>query len=178
MNRFTLKVYTDGACKVNPGRGGWGVVYYLKRSNITISVHNFGGKMKTTNQEMELTAFLEALKLSPKNSDLLIHIDSKYVLNSLIKGNEGYIECKKRKMGNDVDPIFTGWLNAWIKNGWKKKDGKTISHEKLWKDVVCQCKNHLQYGSTIKCIWVKGHSGNKGNDMADILANLGVPKRN
>jgi ribonuclease HI len=183
MQRLKISAYTDGACKVNPGRGGWGFTYSFEVSKgIEMEWTRCGGKMQTTNNEMELTAFLELLRTAPKDSDLTIHSDSKYVLECLNKNwkDEEIIFRKRRlsKKKNEGEVVFTGWVQNWMNNGWKKKDKKPIANLKLWKETVEECKTHLFAGSTIRCIWVKGHSGNKGNDMADKLANIGVPKRN
>ena len=180
--RLKIVAYTDGACKVNPGRGGWGFTYSFKLNDkVEMEWARCGGKMKTTNNEMELTAFIEFLKTAPKNSDITVYSDSKYVLNGLNKNWKcEEIVFKRRKLSKNKEEgevVFTGWLNNWIKNGWKKKGGP-ILNLKLWKVLVEECKAHLRSGSTINCIWVKGHSKNKGNDLADKLANIGVPKRN
>lgn len=185
MKRLQIKAYCDGACKGNPGRGGWGVVYYLDLGDgHTAQWSTYGGKKRTTNNEMELTAFLETLKLCPTGADITIHSDSReYVLKSVIKGGEsghiGFVrrklsKCKTREERGEV--VFTGYLDFWIQNEWKKKDKKPVKNLELWKKVVDECRRHLSEGSTLQCIWVKGHNGCEGNEVADNLANLGVPK--
>jgi ribonuclease HI len=184
MKRLQIKAYCDGACKGNPGRGGWGVVYYLDlglRSPAQWSA--YGGKRMATNNEMELTAFLEVLKLCPTGADIIIHPDSEYVLKAIIKGGKsGDIGFVRRKLSKGTERaekgevVFTGYLDYWIRNGWKKKDKKPVKNLELWKRVVEECYRHLLEGSTLKCIWVKGHAGCEGNEVADNLANLGVPK--
>ena len=139
----------------------------------------YGGKTVTTNNEMELTAFLEVLKLCPSGADITIYPDSEYVTKALVKGGkEGDICFLKRKLGRGMqgDVVFTGYLGCWIPNGWKKKDKNPVKNLELWKCVVEECKRHLSEGSTLKCVWVKGHGTCEGNNVADKLANLGVPK--
>lgn len=161
----SLKVYTDGACKGNPGVGGWGVVAYDDK----FIWSSYGGKRKTTNQEMELQAMNQALRICPVGYEIEIVADTMYVLQGLVAGGKnGVIENKNGKV------YFSGWVGAWRAKGWVKSDGGAIKHLALWKEIVERCENHIKNGSTLALSWIKGHSGNEGNDKADELANLGV----
>jgi len=137
-----VQIYTDGACRGNPGIGGWGASlnYNGKRKEI------YGGEPETTNNRMEMTAVIEALKALKEPSDLTINSDSKYVLNGI---NE--------------------WLPNWKKRNWKTASRKPVKNVDLW-----QALDALTQAHTIEWVWVKGHSGNLGNDRADELANMGI----
>jgi len=172
MRRATLTGFSDGACKGNPGPGGWGIVMIVENEKAEVRWTKYGGSKHTTNQEMELRAFYEMLVMMPKNNDIVIYTDSTYVLKPLINGKFGCITA-----GPGRKAVFSGYMSKWITNGWKKVDGGKISHLDLWKSVVSECQGHISQGSTLKLEWVKGHSGVEGNELADQLANLGVPKR-
>ena len=170
--RRVLTGFSDGACKGNPGPGGWGIVMITENEKVEVRWTKYGGSKHTTNQEMELCAFYEMLSLMPKNNDITIYTDSMYVLKPLINGKFGCIAA-----GPGRKAVFSGYMSKWIANGWKKVDGGKISHINLWKCVVAECQLHIYQGSSLKLEWVKGHSGVEGNELADQLANLGVPKR-
>ena len=164
----SLKVYTDGACKGNPGIGGWGVVIYDDNFVWT----SCGGKKKTTNQEMELQAVNQALRICPEGCDIEIIADTMYVLQGLVSGGKsGTIERNKNGKIH-----FSGWTGAWRAKGWVKADGGAIKHLELWKEIVQRCETHVEMGSKLTLTWIKGHSGDKENDKADELANLGIKK--
>lgn len=167
--------YSDGACKLNPGRGGWGSVMVIEFDDRPdMQYVSYGGKYKTTNQEMELTGFLNAIKMIPKTESKITPIvfaDSTYVLKGFtISGKDGDVKYINGKCS------FTGWVSNWMKNGWKKKNGDSVKHSELWKNIADELNDRVQYYGTIKLKWVKGHSGNRGNELADLLANEGVPK--
>jgi ribonuclease HI len=142
MLKKSVQIYTDGACRGNPGIGGWGASlnYNGKRKEI------YGGEPETTNNRMEMTAVIEALKALKEPSYLIINSDSKYVLNGI---NE--------------------WLPNWKKRNWKTASRKPVKNVDLW-----QALDALTQAHTIEWVWVKGHSGNLGNDRADELANMGI----
>ena len=136
---MTINIYTDGACSGNPGIGGWGVVILIDKKN-PISLH--GGSMNTTNNQMELTAAIEALRYFTKKSIINLYTDSKYV-----------------KQG------IESWIINWKKNGWKTVSKKPVKNKELWIALNNQIKQH-----TVHWQWVKGHAGHKHNEIADYLA--------
>ena len=137
-----IKIYTDGACRGNPGRGGWGVFIMNGKDSKKI----YGGKIETTNNEMELTAAIKGLESFKSSSDLDLYTDSKYVMDGINK-----------------------WIHTWKKNGWKTANRKPVKRSNLWMEL-----DKLNNFHDVKWYWVKGHSGDMGNDMADELANQGI----
>ena len=141
-------VYTDGACSNNQAAGGqpggWGAVFL---NGVKLS----GGDTATTNNRMELTAVIEALKATPVESEVEIYSDSAYVINAFEKN----------------------WIPNWIKRGWKTSQGKPVENQDLWKNLIPLVKER-------KIIWrkVKGHSGDKWNEIADQLAVSAIPRGN
>lgn len=142
MLKKSVQIYTDGACRGNPGVGGWGASLQYNGTKKEI----YGGELETTNNRMELTAVIEALKLLKEPAELTINSDSKYVLSGI---NE--------------------WLPNWKKRNWKTASRKPVKNVDLWQQLDALAQPH-----TIKWVWVKGHSGNVGNDRADELANMGI----
>ena len=141
-NKPTVTIYTDGACKGNPGLGGWGAVL---RSGET-EKYLKGGEKNTTNNRMEMTAVIEALKALKTNCLVELFTDSQYV-------NRGVNE----------------WLQNWKKSGWKTASKAPVKNVDLWQQLDELINLH-----EIHWHWVKGHSGDPGNDLADELANLGA----
>lgn len=132
-----IRLYTDGACFPNPGQGGWAWTDLKGRENS-------GGLSNTTNQVMELTAVVDALKSwHSSNEKIIIITDSMYV----IKG-------------------ATEWSNTWQKNGWKNSKNQPVANMALWKELL----KHINVNVSFQ--WVKGHSGNAGNEEADRLATV------
>lgn len=171
--RLSFLAFTDGACKHNPGPGGWGITYMHRIKDVKIYWSDNGGKKHTTNSEMELTAMKKLLDFVPKGHDYLIHVDSHYVLHSIIKGNDGSVALK-----NNI-PYFSGWMGNWIKNNWKTKAGER-AYKKEWQDIIKNIDIHLKAGSTLNFKWVKSHQKGYtddiiGNNYADELANQGIP---
>jgi ribonuclease HI len=136
-------IYTDGACSGNPGPGGWGVVIFdnnNKQKNIS------GSEKNTTNNRMELSAAIMALKKIKTNSEVTIYTDSTYVKNGI-----------------------TEWVLKWKENGWKNSNKKPVKNKDLWVKLVNLCeKNRISWK------WVKGHSTNKYNNLADTLATQAI----
>ncbi|MCZ8015795.1 MAG: ribonuclease HI [Limnobacter sp.] len=137
-------MYADGACKGNPGPGGWGV--YLQSGEHAKEL--CGGELNTTNNRMELTAVIEGLNALKKRCSIDVYTDSQYV-------RKGVLE----------------WMPKWKLNGWKTSDKKPVKNSDLWQTLDEASVRHL-----VRWHWVKGHSGNPGNEKADALANLGVEK--
>ena len=137
-----INIYTDGACKGNPGPGGWGAI--LEYGDYKKEI--YGGHILTTNNIMELTAVIEALKLIKKKSLIHITTDSKYVKNGI-----------------------SDWINNWKLKGWKTASKKPVKNKELWVALDQLTNQH-----SIKWVWVKGHSGHIGNERADLLANKGI----
>jgi ribonuclease HI len=134
--------YTDGACRGNPGPGGWGVS--LRYGNHEKEL--CGGESPTTNNRMELMAAISALESLRETCSITLHTDSKYVLQGL-----------------------TEWLPGWKKRGWKTADKKPVKNQDLWERLDAAAARHQ-----IDWKWVKGHSGDPGNENADRLANKGL----
>ena len=134
-----ITIYTDGACSGNPGIGGWGVVI-LEKNKDEIMLN--GGHNNTTNNRMELTAAIEALKYFQNKKDITLITDSKYV-----------------KDGIQL------WIKNWKKNGWKTAAKKQVKNKELWMNLDVLIAKH-----NINWKWVKGHAGNIHNEKADYLA--------
>ena len=134
-----ITIYTDGACSGNPGPGGWGAILMYKDVKKEIS----GGKKDTTNNVMELTAVIEALKLVKFPCKISIYSDSAYVVNAFLQG----------------------WIYNWLKKGWRTADGSLVKNKELWEELYNFTKTH-----DITFIKVKGHSDNEFNNRCDELA--------
>ena len=134
-----ITIYTDGACSGNPGVGGWGVVIIEDNKN---EFFLNGGDMNTTNNKMELTAAIQALKAIEKKSAITLITDSKYVKDGI-----------------------QSWIQNWKKNGWKTASKKPVKNKELWIELDELIARH-----NITWEWVKGHAGNAHNEKADYLA--------
>jgi len=134
-----VTIYTDGACSGNPGKGGWGAVLIYGEIEKQIS----GASENTTNNQMELTAPIEALKLLKKPCNVKLYSDSAYLIN-------GFTE---------------GWIYNWQKNGWKTANKKDVKNKELWVQIYEFTLIH-----NIEWIKVKGHADNKYNNICDKLA--------
>ena len=133
-----IKIYTDGSCLENPGKGGWAAIIFMNNEKIIIS----GCKKNTTNNQMELMAAIEALKKIPKDQEVQMFTDSKYV-----------------KMG------ITEWIKKWSQNDWKTSSKQRVKNIELWKELNDISKKHK-----IEWHWVKAHAGNPNNEEVDELA--------
>lgn len=141
-DRPIVVIYTDGACKGNPGPGGWGVW-------LSSGVHEkelYGGEVLTTNQRMELTAAIKALTALTKPSSVVLYTDSRYVMGGI-----------------------TSWITGWKRNGWKTSAKQPVKNADLWQALDAARGRH-----DVEWRWVKGHSGDLGNERADALANAGA----
>jgi len=137
-----IVIYTDGACKGNPGPGGWGAVL---RSGVH-EKHIHGGAKLTTNNRMEISAVIHALKALKQTSSVELWTDSQYVQKGV-----------------------TEWLEGWKKRGWKTASKGPVKNADLWQELDALLPNHQ-----ISWHWVRGHNGHPGNELADMLANRGV----
>jgi len=134
-----FKIYTDGACSGNPGKGGWAaIILDSKLNQISIS----GSENKTTNNRMELTAPIMALKKIKEKSEIEFFTDSKYVKDGI-----------------------TVWIKNWKQNNWKSSNKKPVKNKDLWIKLDNSCQKHK-----VSWKWIKAHAGNKFNNLVDELA--------
>ncbi len=139
-----IEIFTDGACRGNPGPGGWGALIRLKGQPST-EKSLCGGAENTTNNKMELQAAIEGLKALKESCEVTLYTDSKYVLQGI-----------------------TEWLPGWKAKGWKTAAKKPVKNVEFWQALDEQVQRHK-----INWQWVKGHSGHRENEIADQLANQG-----
>ena len=139
-----IEIYTDGACKGNPGPGGWGVL--LKSAGTEKEL--FGGELATTNNRMELMAVIQALSALKRPCEVTLFLDSQYVLKGI-----------------------TEWLPGWKAKGWRTASKQPVKNVELWQQLDALVQ---QGGHRIDWRWVRGHNGDPGNERADALANRGV----
>ena len=137
----SYEVFTDGACKGNPGKGGWGV--YIRFPDGNESEH-FGGDEFTTNNQMELRAAIEGIRLCGQNPCIL-YTDSEYVMKGI-----------------------TEWMPNWKSRGWRTAANKPVKNKELWQEL-----DALVQITPVVWKWVRGHAGHPGNERADMLANRG-----
>ena len=137
-----VHIFTDGACKGNPGPGGWGAI--MKYGDHVKELNGYSSK--TTNNIMEITAVIEALKSLTRPCDIILTTDSNYVKNGI-----------------------TQWIHNWKKKGWKTANKKPVKNKECWLQLDVEVQRHQ-----IEWKWVKGHSGHPENERADELANEAV----
>ena len=137
-----LEIYTDGACKGNPGVGGWGAILRFGDREKEI----FGGTANTTNNRMEMTAVIEALRSLSRPCEAIVFTDSSYVQKGISE-----------------------WIHGWKRNGWRTSDKKPVKNADLWQEL-----DQLAAGHKVEWRWVRGHAGHPENERADQLANRGV----
>lgn len=150
----SVEIFTDGACKGNPGTGGWGAwiihgsleQWIAAGRPVAKTKSLFGGEMATTNNRMELLAVIEALNALKRPCEVMVHTDSQYV-------HKGISE----------------WLAGWKAKGWKTASKAPVKNVDLW-----QALDEARLRHQIEWRWIKGHAGHEGNEMADELANRGV----
>lgn len=137
-----VEIYTDGACRGNPGVGGWGALLRYQGKEMSMS----GAEAFTTNNQMELTAAIEALSALKAPCRVDLTTDSRYVQQGITK-----------------------WLVGWKRNGWKTSQKVPVKNQALWQALDALVQKH-----EVHWHWVKGHSGHKENDWADRLANEAI----
>jgi ribonuclease HI len=137
-----VEIFTDGACRGNPGPGGWGAL--LRSGDHERELR--GGEVETTNNRMELTAAIEALRALRHSCKVTITTDSVYVRDGITK-----------------------WLANWERNGWRTAAKKPVKNRELWQALASEVARH-----EVQWFWVKGHSGHAENERADQLANYAI----
>ena len=145
-----ITIYTDGACVGNPGPGGWAAIVLLENEKKEI----FGGERLTTNNRMELIAAIKGLEYCAKQEEKLPSLKHVKIFTDSTYVKEG----------------ITVWINNWEKNNWKTSDKKNVKNVDLWKKL----KELIQFNQ-VEWNWVKGHSENPMNDLADKLAKKATP---
>ena len=134
-----VEIFTDGACKGNPGPGGWGAILRYGKAEKEIS----GGEKNTTNNRMEISAVLEALRCLKEPCEVTLYSDSQYVCNAIEKG----------------------WAKKWKANNWMRNKTDPALNADLWEDLLNLCEKHK-----MTIVWVKGHAGHPENERCDRLA--------
>jgi ribonuclease HI len=138
-----VELFTDGACSGNPGPGGWGAILRSGTHEKELS----GGEPATTNNRMEMMAVIRGLAALKQPSRVVLHTDSRYVLDGASK-----------------------WIKGWKKNGWKTADKKPVKNDDLWRLLDVEAGRH-----DITWRWVRGHTGHPENERADALARAAIP---
>ena len=134
-----IEIFTDGACSGNPGPGGWGAILRYEGHEKELS----GGEKETTNNRMELTAVISALKALKEPCEVTLTTDSKYV----------------------CDAVLQNWVYSWRANGWKKSNKKPALNVDLWEQLLELLETHK-----VQFVWVKGHAGHPYNERCDKMA--------
>jgi ribonuclease HI len=137
-----IVIYTDGACRGNPGPGGWGALLIAGDARRELS----GSEALTTNNRMELTAAIEALRALKRPVSVTLYTDSKYVCTGIEE-----------------------WLPNWKERGWRTADKKPVKNVDLW-----QALDQARAPHRVRWQWVRGHDGNEGNEHVDALANAAI----
>jgi ribonuclease HI len=141
----TIDIFTDGACSGNPGPGGWGAILRYNDHEKEL----FGFVAATTNNRMELTAVIEALRSLKRPVAAQVHTDSQYVQKGI-----------------------TEWIHAWKQRGWKTAAKEPVKNEDLWRELDALAAKHR-----LEWLWVRGHAGHAENERADALARRGIELR-
>ncbi len=147
-----VKIYTDGACSGNPGKGGYGTILMAEDENGVVHKKELSqGYNNTTNNRMELLAAIVGLEALKKPCDVELTSDSKYL----------------------TDAFNQNWIDGWIKRGWKSANKQPVKNQDLWKRLLKAKENH-----NVKFIWVKGHNGHEFNERCDQLAVMSANSEN
>jgi ribonuclease HI len=145
-----VEIYSDGACRGNPGPGGWGAILRLRSGARSIEKEIYGGEADTTNNRMELMAVIRALEALKRPSRVRLYTDSLYVQKGI-----------------------STWIHDWKRRGWRTADKKPVKNIDLWHELDQLAAKHQ-----VEWHWVRGHAGHPENERADALANLGIPNNN
>jgi|TARA_B100001971_G_scaffold15955_1_gene12483 ribonuclease HI len=145
-----IKIYTDGACVGNPGPGGWAAIVLFENKKKEL----FGGEKLTTNNRMELTAAIKALEYCAREEKKQLSLKDVKIFTDSVYVKEG----------------ITVWINNWKKNNWKTADKKNVKNVDLWKKL-----KSLTNSNQVEWYWIKSHSENPMNDLADELAKKATP---
>ena len=137
-----VDIFTDGACSGNPGPGGWGAILRIGE----VEKELFGGEADTTNNRMEMTAVIEALRALSRPVKARVYTDSQYVQKGISE-----------------------WIHGWKRRGWKTADKQPVKNVDLWQALDSEAARH-----EIEWLWVRGHDGHVENERADVLARRGV----
>ena len=143
-----VEIYSDGACRGNPGPGGWGALLRTSRGAQVVEKELYGGEAATTNNRMELTAVIRALEALKRRSRVKLYTDSQYVKKGISE-----------------------WIHDWKRRDWRTADKKPVKNIDLWQELDALAALH-----EIEWHWVKGHAGHPENERADALANKGIPE--
>ncbi len=147
MSLNIIEIYTDGACRGNPGPGGWGAsLRFTSAKAEPVQKDLYGFQAETTNNQMELMAVIQGLESLKRSCPVKIYTDSKYVLDGMTK-----------------------WMANWKLKGWKTAAKKPVKNVELWKRLDAAVQSH-----EVTWQWVKGHAGDEGNEHADALANRAI----
>jgi ribonuclease HI len=141
-----VELYSDGACSGNPGPGGWACVLVFGAKARVLS----GFEAHTTNNRMELCGVIEGLRVLKKPCEVCVTTDSQYVKNAFTEG----------------------WLENWIRNGWKTKNREPVKNQDLWQELC-----YLQRIHALSWQWVRGHSGHHFNEVCDGYARQAIVER-
>ncbi len=136
---MAVELWTDGACSGNPGPGGWACVLRYRDAEKELS----DGEAVSTNNRMELLAVIRGLQALTRPAEVVVHLDSSYVMNAFTKG----------------------WISGWQRNGWKTRAKQPVANRELWLELIAQTERHQ-----VTFTKVKGHSGVELNDRVDRLA--------
>jgi ribonuclease HI len=136
--RKRVEIFTDGACKGNPGPGGWGAILRMGQHEKELS----GSDPAPTNNRMEMTGAIRALSALIEPCDVVLHTDSRYVIDGITK-----------------------WVHGWKKKGWINASKQPVRNSDLWHDLIEAAQPH-----NVDWVWVKGHDGHPENERADKLA--------
>ena len=134
----TIRIWCDGSCSPNPGEGGWGAI--VERNGVREELS--GAAAESTNNIMEMTAAIEALRRTPEGAKIQVTTDSQYVKNGI-----------------------TNWIHGWKRKGWRKADGSAVLNQQYWRDL-----DDLASVRRLEWAWIKGHSGHPENERCDELA--------